>query len=132
LLIKHRDQWAGDIDVLTAAPLSVKSFGGLADILAQDKPDIWQSNQPAHGGEAGKMLGEIIEQAAEIKARRSMAKHRGDNRSKWKASGEKSATARGAHRATKKRSAKATTAGARGKGAAASHRERPKHASTKR
>ena len=27
LLIKHRDEWAGDIDVLEKAPLSVKSFG---------------------------------------------------------------------------------------------------------
>src|SRR3712207_2139974 len=33
LLIKHRDDWAGDLDVTTAAPLSVKSFGDFPDIM---------------------------------------------------------------------------------------------------
>src|SRR5215207_6396517 len=31
LLIKHRDEWAGDVDVATLAPLSVKSFGDFPD-----------------------------------------------------------------------------------------------------
>jgi hypothetical protein len=61
LLIKHRDDWAGAVDVIKAAPLSVKSFGDFEDILAKDKPDVWESHRPAKGGEAGAMLAKIIE-----------------------------------------------------------------------
>jgi bifunctional non-homologous end joining protein LigD len=68
LLIKHKDEWAGPVDVLEAAPLSVKSFGDLADILAADQPDVWNSNRPAKGGLAGEMLQEVIDQAARRKA----------------------------------------------------------------
>jgi bifunctional non-homologous end joining protein LigD len=69
LLIKHRDDWAGEIDVTTAAPDSVKSFGDFADILGADEPEIWKSHRPAEGGEAGAMLREVIDEAAERKAR---------------------------------------------------------------
>src|SRR5947207_3584606 len=34
LLIKHRDQWAGEIDIIDFAPKSVKSGGDFAEILA--------------------------------------------------------------------------------------------------
>lgn len=68
LLIKHRDEWAGDIDITTQAPDSVKSFQDFAHILAADKPAIWESHEPNRGGAAGKMLKEIIEQAAQLKA----------------------------------------------------------------
>jgi bifunctional non-homologous end joining protein LigD len=72
LLIKHRDDWAGDVDITTFAPKSVKSDGDFEDILAQDRPDVWESNRgggrPATGGEAGAMLAKIIERAAAIKA----------------------------------------------------------------
>jgi bifunctional non-homologous end joining protein LigD len=64
LLIKHRDEWAGDLDVTEFAPLSVKSSKDFADILAADKPAIWESNRPAKGGIAGKLLQEVIDQAA--------------------------------------------------------------------
>jgi bifunctional non-homologous end joining protein LigD len=74
LLIKHRDQWAGEIDVIKVAPDSVKSFGDFADILAQDTPAIWQSHRPAEGGEAGAMLREIIEEAAQRKVERGSKK----------------------------------------------------------
>jgi len=70
LLIKHRDEWAGPLDVATKFPLSVKSFGDFEDILAQDKPDVWESHRPAAGGAAGEMLSQIIERAAKLKARR--------------------------------------------------------------
>lgn len=69
LLIKHRDEWAGAIDVLKVAPKSVKSFGDFEDILAQDKPDVWESHMPAKGGATGKMLQEIIAKAAALKAK---------------------------------------------------------------
>jgi bifunctional non-homologous end joining protein LigD len=67
LLIKHRDDWAGKVDV-TRLEKSVKSFGDFEDILASDNPDIWESHRPADGGEAGAMLQKIIEKAARLKA----------------------------------------------------------------
>lgn len=67
LLIKHRDEWAGPLDIIRVAPQSVKSFGDFADILAADKPDVWESHLPAKGGEAGAMLQSIIAQAAKLK-----------------------------------------------------------------
>src|SRR6185436_6096177 len=68
LLIKHRDDWAGDVDIVEFAPKSVKSEGDLEDILAADQPDVWKSHRPAKGGEAGEMLATIIERAARLKA----------------------------------------------------------------
>jgi bifunctional non-homologous end joining protein LigD len=71
LLIKHRDEWAGDLDIAEFAPLSVKSEGDFEDILASDQPDIWRSNRPAKGGDAGAMLEAIIKKAVALKAGRS-------------------------------------------------------------
>src|SRR6266540_2834688 len=69
LLIKHRDEWAGAIDITTFAPLSVKTpDADLADILAADNPDIWHSHAPARGGDAGQMFNRIIQKALEVKA----------------------------------------------------------------
>jgi len=67
LLIKHRDDWAGPIDIAEFAPLSVKSGGDLEDILAADTPAIWTSNRPATGGATGALLEDIIDRAAAIK-----------------------------------------------------------------
>jgi bifunctional non-homologous end joining protein LigD len=67
LLIKHRDEWAGDLDIAEFAPRSVKSDGDFEDILAADRPDVWVSNRPAKTGEAGAMLAKIIERAAALK-----------------------------------------------------------------
>ncbi len=69
LLMKHRDAWAGSVDVAAEFPQSVKSFGDFEDILAADKPDVWHSHRPAEGGAAGKLLQEIIEKAAKLKAK---------------------------------------------------------------
>jgi bifunctional non-homologous end joining protein LigD len=68
LLIKHRDDWSGEVDITEFAPRSVKSDGDLEDILAADTPAIWTSNRPAKGGVAGAMLAGIIEKAAALKA----------------------------------------------------------------
>jgi bifunctional non-homologous end joining protein LigD len=70
LLIKHRDDWAGDVDIAEFAPRSVKSDGDFEDILAQDNPAVWSSNRPAKGGDAGAMLATIIDRAAKLKAAR--------------------------------------------------------------
>jgi bifunctional non-homologous end joining protein LigD len=72
LLIKHRDDWAGDLDITEFAPRSVKSDGDFEDILAADKPDIWITNRPAKGGETGAMLEAIIKKAAALKAGRAV------------------------------------------------------------
>lgn len=67
LLIKHRDDWAGPIDITTFAPHSVKTpDADLADILAADNPDIWHSHAPARGGDTGEMFRRIIQRALEI------------------------------------------------------------------
>ena len=73
LLIKHKDEWAGEVDIVEFAPKSVKSEGDFEDILAADRPDVWVSNRPAKGGEAGDMLAKIIERAAALKSGRSIA-----------------------------------------------------------
>ena len=70
LLIKHRDDWAGDLDITEFAPRSVKSDGDFEDILAEDNPAVWQSHRPAKGGDAGAMLAQIIERAARLKSGR--------------------------------------------------------------
>jgi len=71
LLIKHRDEWSGDLDIAQFAPRSVKSDGEFEDILAADTPATWLSARPARGGETGALLSEIIERAAAIKAGRA-------------------------------------------------------------
>ena len=71
LLIKHRDEWSGDLDITEFAPRSVKSDGDFEDILAEDTPAVWQSHRPAKGGDAGAMLAKIIERAAALKASRA-------------------------------------------------------------
>jgi len=69
LLIKHRDEWSGDLDITTFAPLSVKSKQDFHEILADDHAATWQSNRPA-AGVANAMLREVIEKAAALKQKR--------------------------------------------------------------
>jgi bifunctional non-homologous end joining protein LigD len=68
LLIKHRDEWSGPVDITEFAPLSVKSEGDFADILAADRPEIWVSNRPAQTGDAGAMFAKIVERALALRA----------------------------------------------------------------
>jgi bifunctional non-homologous end joining protein LigD len=70
LLIKHRDEWAGDVDVTGLFPLSVKSSRDFAEILASDKPQIWESNRPGGGGASGKLMRQLLQEAAELRAAR--------------------------------------------------------------
>jgi bifunctional non-homologous end joining protein LigD len=67
LLIKHKDDWAGDVDITEFAPNSVKSGGDFPAILAEDNPEIWVSNRPAKGGETGAMFEKIVARALEMK-----------------------------------------------------------------
>ena len=68
LLIKHRDDWAGDVDITEFAPRSVKSDGDFEDILAGGQPEFWLSNRPARGGETGAMFEKIVERALALKS----------------------------------------------------------------
>ncbi len=71
LLIKHRDEWSGDLDITEFAPRSVKSDRDFDEILAEDTPAVWRSNRPAKGGETGALLAQIIERAAKLRAKRA-------------------------------------------------------------
>jgi len=68
LLIKHRDQWSGPLDIGEFAPLSVRSGHDFAEILAGDDPEIWRSARPAQGGDSGRLFRRIVEQALAMKA----------------------------------------------------------------
>jgi bifunctional non-homologous end joining protein LigD len=74
LLIKHRDDWSGDLDITEFASKSVKSGGDFEDILGADAPAVWHTNRPAKGGDAGAMLQKIIEKAALLKSQKSEVK----------------------------------------------------------
>lgn len=67
LLIKHRDEWSGDLDITEFAPFSVTSGDDFPAIMAAQDPALWLTNRPAAGGATGAMLRKIIEQAAELK-----------------------------------------------------------------
>ena len=60
LLIKHRDEWSGALDITDFAPKSVKSNGGFREILAQDAPDLWLDNPGASGGASVDTLASIL------------------------------------------------------------------------
>jgi bifunctional non-homologous end joining protein LigD len=104
LLIKHRDDWSGELDIAEFAPRSVKSDQDFAEILADDDPDVWTSNRPA-GGETGKRLQRIIDEAAEIRRARAPAATRPGRTS-----------ARTSARKTAKRAPARKTTGGAGKG----------------
>jgi bifunctional non-homologous end joining protein LigD len=69
LLIKHKDEWAGPLDITEFAPLSVKTpDADFAEILSGKTPALWHSNAPARGGDTGAMFKKIIERALSMKA----------------------------------------------------------------
>ena len=70
LLIKHRDEWSGALDITEFAPLSVKTPNAdFAEILSEGTPDIWKNNPPAKTGDTGKLFQRIIAQALEMTAK---------------------------------------------------------------
>jgi bifunctional non-homologous end joining protein LigD len=69
LLIKHKDDWAGPVNITEFAPLSVKTpDADFAEILSDKTPALWHSNAPAKGGDTGAMFKKIIERAMSMKA----------------------------------------------------------------
>lgn len=106
LLIKHKDEWSGPIDITEFAPLSVKTPNAdFAEILQGKTPDIWLSNAPAKGGDTGAMFKKIIDRALAMKApaKRATTKNTKSTKS-TKASSSKRATKKTALRAKKKTS----------------------------
>jgi bifunctional non-homologous end joining protein LigD len=61
LLLKHRDEWSGPLDIAVFAPLSVKSGGNFSDVISKEAPSLWQSNRKAKG--APQDLLKIVERA---------------------------------------------------------------------
>ena len=84
LLIKHRDDWSGDLDIAEFAPRSVKTDGDFEDILAEDNPAIWHTNRPAKGGDTGAMFERIIARAAALKFARDTKDTKGTEDTKKK------------------------------------------------
>jgi len=69
LLMKHKDEWSGPLDIAEFAPHSVKTPNAdFAEILQGEAPDIWRSNPPARGGDTGQMFKKIIERALSMTA----------------------------------------------------------------
>lgn len=69
LLLKHKDEWSGPLDITEFAPLSVKTpDADMADILAADTPALWKSNPPAKTGDTGKLFQRIIATALDLRA----------------------------------------------------------------
>jgi bifunctional non-homologous end joining protein LigD len=64
LLLKHKDEWAGPIDIATFAPYSIKTGGDFTDIMQQEAPDLWTSNRAAKGGQAHML--KVVERAVAI------------------------------------------------------------------
>ena len=46
----------------------------MPDVDTAERPDVWVSNRPAKGGEAGEMLAKIIERATALKSARGPSK----------------------------------------------------------
>ncbi|AMY09730.1 Putative DNA ligase-like protein [Luteitalea pratensis] len=66
LLIKHKDEWAGDVDITEFAPNSVKSAGSFREILAQEAPDVWLSNRGHTGDTALETLTDVLKKLDKI------------------------------------------------------------------
>jgi len=59
--------------LFASAPGAVSAFTCAdldgAYIVSEENPQVWESHRPAEGGAAGKMLTQIIEKAAALKAK---------------------------------------------------------------
>lgn len=73
LLIKHKDDWSGPIDITTFAPLSVKSEGSFRDILMQEAPGVWHSNRAAAGKTGSAELTKIVEKVLALEEEQASA-----------------------------------------------------------
>jgi bifunctional non-homologous end joining protein LigD len=71
LLIKHRDEWAGELDITAFAPLSVKSEGSFADILGREAPEVWTSHRREGTSGTLESLQKIVEKVERYERERT-------------------------------------------------------------
>jgi len=69
LLIKHRDEWSGALDITTFAPLSVKSGGDFADILTAELPAFWTSHAAPERGDLAASLASIVAKVEKLQGK---------------------------------------------------------------
>lgn len=75
LLLKHRDEWAGPVEIATFAPLSVKSGGDFDDVLAENAPEVWFSGKsPGRRVPPPDALSKILAKVERYKEARDEAK----------------------------------------------------------
>lgn len=103
LLIKHRDEWAGPIDITAFAPRSVNSDGDFDDILAANPPALWLTRPPARGGASGELLAAVIERATRKIAERRAKRDRGGTPSARRRRARSPSAARRAGEETRKK-----------------------------
>ena len=108
LLIKHKDDWAGPVNITEFAPLSVKTpDADFAEILQGKTPALWHSNAPAKGGDTGAMFKKIIERALAMSAKPN---HEGTKSTKAKtgnaSAAKKKSAAKSAIKSATKRASK--------------------------
>jgi bifunctional non-homologous end joining protein LigD len=107
LLIKHKDDWSGAIDITEFAPHSVKTPNAdFAEILQGKTPDIWLSNAPARGGDTGAMFQKIIQRALSMSSEKKAKQHEGAKDMKAKTGKTSGAKDKSAAKSTKKRATK--------------------------
>lgn len=95
LLIKHKDDWSGPIDIAEFAPLSVKTpDADFAEILQDKTPDLWLSNAPAKTGDTGEMFKKIIARALTMTAPKAKATTKNTKTTKAKTSKAKTPKAK--------------------------------------
>src|SRR4029079_10209423 len=107
LLIKHRDDWSGPVNITEFAPLSVKTPNAdFAEILSGKTPDIWLSHAPAKGGDTGAMFKKIIERAMSMKAQSKTSTTKDTKDTKTKTGNTRGAKKQAAAKKAKKGAAK--------------------------
>lgn len=105
LLIKHRDQWSGEIDVTQAAPDSVKSFQDMSGVLRDaGVPEAWKRELPMKSGEAAEKMRAVVKGAlaggtTKPKDDMTWESHKPGERAINAAKGKKVTTKKGQHRA---------------------------------
>jgi bifunctional non-homologous end joining protein LigD len=104
LLIKHRDEWAGDVDVTAKFNKSVRTDRDFEEIL-KSEPDVWESHKGAGGSDdMQKIIEKVLnytDQAKDAAAASTRASTRksakpASGRARARRSGSKSSKHRGA------------------------------------
>jgi bifunctional non-homologous end joining protein LigD len=71
LLIKHRDEWSGDLDIAEFRTAQREECSGFSTRFWRTRtPNVWRHEPPVEGGATGAMLLDVIQRAARLKAER--------------------------------------------------------------